>query len=121
MPLRMAITKSTAQGEQFVVDVCQWNPVTGELLHTVGEMQAMGEEALRLGDARLLEMNARMLEAYNLEKYFSPETWSKIIDILDILSGRQSVDLVSRRWQSTVEENEELARIRAEAFASNGQ
>ncbi len=117
MPIRMAITKSTAQGEQFVVDVCQWNPVTGEIVHDdVSEMTRLADEMLRLGDMRLVEMNTRMLEAYNLEKYFDPATWSRVVSILDVLCGRQSADTIARRWQSEVEENIELKQMRLDNY-----
>lgn len=114
MPIRFAITKATGQGEQFVVDLCQWNPVTGEIVHEdISEMTRLADEALQLSDYRLMEMNTRMLEAYNLEKYFDPATWSRVVCILDILAGRQSVDTVARRWQSEVEETQALEALRA--------
>lgn len=113
MPLRMAITKQTAQGEQFVVDVCQWNPVTGEICHeNMDELTQLADEALKLGDCRVLEMNTRMLEAYALEQYFTPAVWARVIAILDIFAGRQTADTVARRWQSEREETEELEQAR---------
>ena len=115
MPIRMAITKQTAQGEQFVVDVCQWNPVTGEVLHGISEMSEMADEMLKLSDVRLVEMNTRMLEAYNLQQYCPPDAWTMVNDVLDVLAGRQSVDAVARRWQSRVEETRELEEIRRQA------
>ena len=43
--LRCAITKQTGSGEQIVVDVCQWNPVTGVKDHeTVDEMAEFAEK-----------------------------------------------------------------------------
>lgn len=112
----MAITKATANGEQFVVDVCQWNPVTGDMVHdSVAEMTELAEGMLKLGDLRLLDMNTRMLEAYNLEKYFDPVTWARVVSILDILAGRQTAHTVVQRWQSEIEETAEL-----EAGRNNG-
>lgn len=115
MPVRMAITKTTGQGEQFVVDVCQWNPVTGEVLHNVSELTELANNALSLADLRLLEMNTRMLEAYSLEKYCQPATWAKILSILEVMCGRVTVDTVARRWQSEIEETAELEAGRAAA------
>lgn len=108
MPLRFAITKTTSQGETMVTDVCQWNPVTGEVLHSVDEMTQMADEALKMSDVRLLEQHTRMLEAYQLEQYCTVEEWSKIVSILDILCGNQTPDMVRRRWQSAREETAEL-------------
>jgi hypothetical protein len=113
----MAVTKITANGEQIVVDVAQWNPVTGEIVHEdVSEVTRLADEALKLGDIRMVEMNTRMLEAYNLEKFCHPTTWAKILSVLDILSGRVSADVVARRWQSEIEENEELEAGRLTAM-----
>jgi hypothetical protein len=115
MPLRMHITKATAQNETVVVDVCQWNPVTGEVLHDLDEMNEMANEALKVADLRLLDMHTKMLEAESLEEYCTTEEWSKIISILDILSGRQTVDLVKRRWHSAREETADLEAARLAA------
>jgi len=116
MPVRMALTKATGQGEQIVIDVCQWNPVTGEIVHPrVADMQALFDEVLAQADVRLMEMNTRMLEAYGLETYFAPAIWSKIVALLDILAGRQDAGTVARRWQSEVEENAALEAGRLQA------
>lgn len=55
-----------------------------------------------------MEMHARLLEAYQLEKYCTGSEWSKVVCILDILAGRQSIDQVARRWHDAEEENREL-------------
>lgn len=116
MPIRTAITKVSGQGEQIVVDVCQWNPVTGAIVHsTVDEMAKLMDDMLRFADARLEEMNIRMLEAYSLESYFEPGTWQQVISILDILCGRQTAAMVCNRWGSIKEENAALAQGRADA------
>jgi hypothetical protein len=118
MPIRFALTKSTAQGESFAVDMTQVNPVTGEVVHqTVAEMAEMVDEAFKLADIRLLEMNTRMLEAYGLEQYFTGPQWVKVVAILDILSGRQTADTVARRWQSEREETAALESLRGQAYA----
>lgn len=116
MPLRFAITKATAQGETMVVDVCQWNPVSGEVLHTVDEMNAMADEALKLSDARLLEMNVRILEAESLEAYCTPVEWGKILSIIDVMCGRMRADTLRHRWQSAIEETAELEAGRLAAM-----
>lgn len=123
MPIRTAITKLSGQGEQIVVDVCQWNPVTGAIVHsTVDEMAQLMDQMLKFADARLEEMNLRMLEAYSLESYFEPGTWQQVIAILDILCGRQSASMVRQRWDSIKEENAALAqgRLDAELAMMNG-
>jgi hypothetical protein len=122
MPIRFAISKSTAQGESFAVDITQQNTVTGEIVHnSVAEMTAMVDEAFKLADVRLLEMNTRMLEAYGLEQYFTGPEWVKVVAILDILSGRQTADTVARRWQSEIEETAALEEGRGQAVLSQAQ
>lgn len=116
MPLRMAITKVSGQGEQIVVDVCQWNPVTGEMVHSdIAEMSSLFEQALGFADVRLGDMNTRMLEAYNMRHYFDAENWQKVTQILDILAGRVSAAQVVQRWEATIEENAELVAMREAA------
>ena len=112
----MAITKASGQGEQLVVDVCQWNPVTGELLHNIDEMSKLFEQALAFADVRLQEMNLRHLEAYELEKYFDQQAWQRVTAILDILAGRQSAQTVAQRWHSEVEETQVLAAMRQQHY-----
>lgn len=115
MPVRMAITNQTAMGEQVVVDVCQWNPVTGAILHeNTLDMLALARECLILVDERKREMHHRMLDGYGLREYCTPEEWLKISTVLDILAGNVSADTIARRWQSTIEENMELENGRAE-------
>jgi hypothetical protein len=109
MPIRAAITRVTGQGEQFVVDVCQWNPVTGEIMHAdVDEMRTLANDMLQLSDIRMYEMNMRMFEAYGLEKHFDAGTWQKILQLLDILAGRTDIAQVLQRWEATREENAAL-------------
>jgi len=123
VPLRYAITKESGQGENLVVDVCQWNPVNGTIEHTtVEEMNALMTEGLKIADSRLLEMNTRMLSAYGLEKYFTPKEWNRVISILDILSGRQTPYQVVSRWESEIEETRELenGRLEAQKVKMNG-
>ncbi len=113
MPVRIAIIRSTGQGEQFQADVCQWNPVTGDIMHeSIEEMHKLTDDVFAISDVRLLEMNTRMLEAYNFERYFAPEVWSKVVSILDVLAGRMTPDSVIRLWESAVEETRDLELMR---------
>src|SRR5262245_38881197 len=120
MPLRAAIVKGTATGENVTVDVCQWNPVTGEVMHTVAEMQQMAQEMLAIADVRQHEMNMSMLEVYNFEKYVPADVWPMVVSILDVLAGRIHPDELIRRWESAREENADLARMR-EAYVRDGE
>ena len=118
MPVRMAITKVSGQGEQLVMDVCQWNPVTGDIVHdSVDEMQELMDQCLEDADDRLHEMNMRMLHAYNFEQYFTPGVWQQVVAVLDVLAGRQSPAAVVARWDSIKEENAELEAGRLAAQA----
>ena len=108
MPVRIDITKQTASGESYVASACQWNPVTGEMEHSFDEVMELADKAMRLADSRLMEMHSRLLEAYGLEQFCTPSEWSKVVCILDILAGRQTIDQVSRRWHDSAEENAEL-------------
>mgnify|MGYP003575298538 CR=1 FL=1 len=124
MPIRMAVTKQTANGEQFVADVCQWNPVTGEIVHEdISELTRLVDETLKLADYRLMEMNVRSLESRQLQRYFEPAVWMKVRTILDIIAGRVDVDTVAARWESEVEETQELeaGRLSAALAALEGQ
>lgn len=118
MPVRFAITKVSGQGEQLVVDICQWNPVTGAIVHKdISEMQKLLDESLRFCDLRLEEMNLRMLEAYDFESYFEPGVWQQVCSVLEIIAGRQTASQVISRWKSIKEENADLQRIREEHAA----
>lgn len=115
MPVRIDITKQTANGESYVASACQWNPVTGKIEHTFDEVMELADKALRLADARLVEMYTRLFEAEQIEKYCTPEEWSKVVSILDIIAGRQSINQVARRWHDAQEETAELEAGRAAA------
>jgi len=109
MSVRIVMTKTTGQGEQVQIDIPSWNPVTGVIeYNSISEMSKAFDEVTAITDIRLQDMNLRLLEAYDLKKYCSGEVWSKVVDILDILSGKQTADTVSRRWQSSIEETAEL-------------
>lgn len=116
MPLRMAVTKVSGQGEQIVIDVSQWNGVTGEMMHDIAEMSALFNNAMDIADLRLFEMNNRMIEAYNFREYFKPEDWQKVAAILDILAGRADAQTVKQRIESAIEETRELEEMREAAY-----
>ena len=121
MGIRMALTKQSPIGEQFVVDVGSWNPVTGAVdYNNIDEMLIAAQSMLKLADLRTEEMHLRMLEGYNVEQYVTPDQWTKILDVLEVICGRQSMDTVVRRWQSAQEETAELEKMRAEYALQNG-
>lgn len=122
MGIRMALTKQSPIGEQFVVDVGSWNPVTGEADYSnIDEMLAAAQSMLKLADLRTEEMHLRMLEGYEVEKYLTPDQWTKVLDILEVICGRSSLDSVVRRWQSAQEETAELEQIRKEYAMAEAQ
>ena len=109
MPIRLNVVKQNGQGEQVVFDICQWNPVTGIIVHeTVEEMSRLLDECLAHGDLRVMELNNRMFEAYELAEYFEPGVWQQVIALFDILAGRQSAAVVKQRWDAVKEENAAL-------------
>ncbi len=117
MPLRFNVVKQNGQGEQVVADVCQWNPVTGEIVHeTVEDMLKLLDESLAFADLRVMELNQRMFEAYALAEYFEPGVWQQVIELFDVLAGRQSAALVKQRWDSIKEENAALHNGRVEHY-----
>jgi len=117
MPIRMALTKATGSGEQIVIDVCQWNPVTGDIVHPdVHEMAGLADNLLQFADVRMEEMNVRMLEAYELLRHLPDQYQFMFRELLDVLSGQISPQTLVARWQSIAEENAELERGRQEAL-----
>lgn len=117
MPIRLNVVKQNGQGEQVVFDICQWNPVTGAIVHeTVADMQRLLDECLAFGDLRVMELNNRMFEAYALAEYFEPGIWQQVIALFDILAGRQSAAMVKQRWDAIKEENLSLQNGRLEHY-----
>lgn len=116
MPLRLAITKVSGIGEQIVADVCQWNPVTGDIVHdSTEEMLELFNATLDKVDSRMQEMNMRVIEASGFRQYCTHNEWSKILSILEFISGKQSLDIIVSRLRAAKEENEELERGRTAA------
>src|SRR5438046_357332 len=114
--IRMAITKGTSS-EQLVVDMPSWNPVTGEPLDAnVESMMETMEECLAVLDRREQDVKLRMLEVYGIFNYFPVEYHSRIIEIVDILTGRASAELVVQRWKAAAEETADLERGRRDAY-----
>ena len=118
MPIRMALTKATGSGEQIVIDVCQWNPVTGEIIHKdIAEMSRLADSLLAFADFRLEEMNIRMLDSYELLRQLPSEYQFRFRELLDVLYGKMSAQTLTSRWQAIKEENEALAQARLDAQA----
>lgn len=117
MGAKISYVKQSATGEQLVYDLLQCNPVTGEKdFDSVEDMNKALEELIHYGELRVHEMNLRAIEAVGLRKLCNPEEWSKLVDMLDFLAGRQSLDLIHSRWQAKIEENAELEAERAKAL-----
>ena len=113
---RCAITKATGSGEQIVLDMPSWNPVTGDIVcPDVATMSETLNQLLAFADFRLEEMNIRMLESYELLKCLPPEYQFRFRELLDVLYGKMSAQTLTSRWQAIKEENEELAKNRLEA------
>lgn len=120
MPIRIAMTKVVGT-EQFVADVAQWNPVTGNVAHkTVDEMVELLDQSMRYCDIRAMDMQSRNLEVEGVRQFCTPTEWMKIRDVLDIMAGRNTAYNVVTKWQSEKEENEALEQSRLE-YAMNGQ
>jgi hypothetical protein len=119
VPYRYVITKASGQGEQITAEVAQCDPVTGKVMHSDVEMTKMLQHALSLTETRMAEMNVRMLEAYELSKYFSTDMWQRIKSILDILAGRQTAAMVANRWESEIEETRDLEAGRVAAYSND--
>lgn len=117
MPIRFAVTKQSSLGEQIVADVCQWNPVTGDIVHsTVGQMKGLMEEALTLVDDRAAQMHQRMLAAYNMKQYCTGEEWMKFSAMLDVITGKMDPEFLVQRWEAIKEENAALQHGRDLAY-----
>lgn len=116
MPLRYVVTKVSGQGEQITAEIAQCHPVTGNIMHNESELTRLFQQALSVSETRMMEMNVRMLEAYELSKYFEPMIWQRVLAILDILAGRQTANMVAARWQSEHEETADLEQGRLAAL-----
>lgn len=117
MSVKMQVVVQTVQGEQIIIDVLQCNPITGEKEYSsVQDMHDAMNDALTLCDMRVYEMRQRGIAGYELQKSCPPEAWPYVLDILEFMGGRQDLDMISRRWQSRIEENEALQQIRLAAL-----
>lgn len=108
MSLRYNIVKTTATGEQLIVDINQCNPITGAQDYTKEELDALVEESIAFADARMIDMNMRMLEAYQLNQFMTEQELLKLKQVLEVLCGRMSPQQLLNRWQSAQEETAEL-------------
>lgn len=115
MPVRIIVSKDCAAGESISVEVTQSNPVTGATMHTEQEMKAIMERAITIVDDRMVEMNMRMLESKDFQRFFDAQTWQRFRQILEVIYGRMSVETLAHRWQSEREETAELEAARAQA------
>jgi hypothetical protein len=113
---RIAVTKPTAT-EQIAVDMPSWNPVTGEPSGiTVEEMKDSISEALTILDDRAEQSHMRTLAVYGLLQYIPDDARTKVIEIVDILTGKADPALVMQRWKAAVEETEDLEAARQAEF-----
>lgn len=112
MPVRFAYTKVVGQ-EQFVVDIAQWNPVTGTQEHdNVDEMVGLLDACTKMIDIKAIEMQERVLEVEGMRQFCTAQEWMKIRSVLDIVAGRNTAHNVVRQWQAEKEENEALEQDR---------
>lgn len=111
--VRLSAIYQSARGEQITIDSPNWNPVTGEYSDlTQEEHNQVIREHLVILDERQYEMNKRMLDAYRLVRMLPLEAKMKVIDVLDILCGRQDPNNVLARWFSQDEETKLLEQAR---------
>lgn len=115
MLMRMAVTVATGQGEQAVIDIPSWNPVTGAEQQNFDDMAGLLDKAFAAVDLRVKEMNTRMIEAYQLTELLPSQEQFRLQELLDVLAGRVSAATLRHRWQSVKEENEALANGRMQA------
>lgn len=113
MPLQYSITKVTATGESIIVHIGQCHPVSGEVMHSVEEMDAMLQKASDSTTERMFDMNMAMLEAYHLDAYFDPGVWLRVKQVMEVLAGRMQAQVLQHRWESAREETAEMERMRA--------
>lgn len=119
----IVIQKQVGNDEVISQTLYSYNPVTGqEDAFFEAVKKDYFDETLQALDKRMFGMNLRMLEAYGFEKYFAPEHWQQTLSVLEVFAGIQRAEDVLRRWQSIKEENDDLERMRVEAFAHvNGE
>ena len=107
--------KESAQGERITAEIAQCNPITGDIEHSEEEMLRLLDVAIDHAEMRMADCNFRMLEAYGFQQYFSVEVWQRVKTILDVLAGRITAASVVNMWQASIEETQELERLRADA------
>jgi hypothetical protein len=118
MPISFQVVKASAMGEQLTASIVQCNPVTGDKEHTVDEMEELLNNCVAALDDRMIIMNMRLLEAQQLQPYCDPSVWIKVQQVMEVLCGRMSMELLRARWQSEIEETAELEALRAEYAAT---
>ena len=119
MFFRINVVKATGS-EQIQVDCPSWNPITGEPLgRTPQQMKEDVRYILDVLDDRASDNQLRMLAAYGLIKYFPLDVQAMIVEVVDVLNGKASPELVAQRWQAIIEENAALEAGRCAAAVVN--
>jgi|SRR5215471_2501250 len=109
---KMTVMREMPGGGATTIDMASYNPVTGNVISSLGDLEEVYQEACRLIDVRHLEMNMRILESSGMRKYFTPAEWQKVVCLFDILAGRTTAAQVIARWEDIAEENRELEAAR---------
>lgn len=111
---RIAAVMSTGM-EQVTVDMPSWNPVTGEPEDiSQDDMKEHVSYLLTVLDDRREQAHMRALVVYGMLQHIPDEHRTKIIEIVDCLTGKADPALVVQRWQAAAEETAELERMREE-------
>lgn len=107
MPLDLAVNISTA-GCQLSAVVSSHNKITGDEELSLNQADELLNDASKILEAIKYTANMRMLEVYNFGEYFEPGEWQKVVQVLDVWSGRVDPGQVVARWQSIKEEQAAL-------------
>ena len=86
--MKIIVNKMVGEGEQFAIEVNINDDTLAKL--GVGWAQASLAPALALVDARLLDLNTRLLNANRMAQTLTPEANAAMRQCVDILWGRQS-------------------------------
>ena len=86
--MKIIVNKMVGEGEQFAIEI----NINDDVLKKEGVegAQARLSPALALVDARLLELNTRLLNANRLAQKLTPEANAAMRQCVDILWGRQT-------------------------------
>lgn len=117
MGQKMSLSKTTANGEQLTFILAQCNEVTGEEMMTSDQFTETSDAIITYSDIRMQEMNLRHLEAYQLDRFFTPPMWYRVRAILGAIGGQQTIQALAGRWEAEEEETRSAEQGRAEALA----